>query len=167
MSYTTTSLQNMRARAVEDNKVTRKLINRFKKIRPQQLDKLFHDLHATEFKRIDCLECANCCKTISPSILDSDVRRMATALKIKQAELIEKYLVADTDNDFVFKNTPCPFLEADNRCIIYEARPKACREYPHTDRKRIYQILDLTVKNSKVCPAVFTITEKLKNSLPL
>ena len=46
--------------------------------------------------------------------------------------------------------------------MVYESRPKACREYPHTDRPRFYQILDLTLKNAEVCPAVFELIERLK-----
>jgi hypothetical protein len=50
--------------------------------------------------------------------------------------------------------------------MVYEDRPKACREYPHTDRKRMYQILNLTHKNCEVCPVVFAITDELsKNSI--
>ncbi|HYX06053.1 MAG TPA: hypothetical protein VE912_04900 [Bacteroidales bacterium] len=49
---------------------------------------------------------------------------------------------------------------------VYEDRPRACREYPHTDRKKFHQILNLTLKNSEVCPAVFMVIEKLKKEIP-
>ncbi|WP_332911960.1 YkgJ family cysteine cluster protein [Algoriphagus boritolerans] len=52
---------------------------------------------------------------------------------------------------------PCPFLGADNKCLVYEDRPKACREYPHTNRKNMLGILDLSLKNTLVCPAVSKI----------
>lgn len=164
MSYTSESLDGMQSRAIAGYKSTKKLMKQLGKLNPRKLDKLMLDLHTAEFRRIDCLECANCCKTISPSVIDSDVRRMAAALKMKVPELIDRYLIPDKDNDFVFNTLPCPFLEEDNRCMIYEARPRACREYPHTDRKRMYQILDLTARNTKVCPAVFKIIEGLKRS---
>ena len=35
----------------------------------------------------------------------------------------------------------CPFLGADNKCTIYEYRPKTCREYTCVDDKRITQEL--------------------------
>lgn len=167
MSYTNESMDGMQSRAIAAYKSTKKLMKQLGKLKPQKLDKLMLDLHVDEFRKIDCLECANCCKTISPSIFDSDVRRMAVALKIKVPDFIDKYLIPDKDNDFVFNETPCPFLEEDNRCVIYESRPRACREYPHTDRKRMYQILDLTARNTKVCPAVFNIVEKLKRKSAL
>jgi uncharacterized protein len=62
----------------------------------------------------------------------------------------------------VLKSSPCAFLGADNYCSIYEARPRACREYPHTNRKKMHQILDLTMRNTQVCPAVLQIVERLE-----
>jgi uncharacterized protein len=164
MSYTSESIERMRARAMVCYKSNKKLMKSLNQIKSQRLDKLIHELHISEFNKIECLECANCCKTISPSVFDSDIRRMATMLKIKVSVFIDRYLIPDKDNDFVFNATPCPFLNEDNRCIIYKARPKACRGYPHTDRKRMYQLLDLTARNSKVCPAVFNIVEQLKGT---
>jgi Fe-S-cluster containining protein len=81
---------------------------------------------------------------------------------MKQHEVVSAYLRIDEDNDYVFKTMPCPFLGADNYCSIYEDRPKACREYPHTDRKKFYQIHALTIKNAATCPAVFNLLERLK-----
>jgi hypothetical protein len=81
---------------------------------------------------------------------------------MKPGEFIDKYLRIDEDKDYVLTQAPCPFLGSDNYCSVYDARPNACREYPHTDRKRMEQILDLTYRNTIVCPAVLEITERLK-----
>lgn len=83
---------------------------------------------------------------------------------MKVPVFIDTYLYLDDEKDYVLKSSPCPFLGADNKCIVYENRPKACREYPHTDRKRMYQITDLTFKNTLVCPAVSQIVRKLDES---
>jgi Fe-S-cluster containining protein len=65
--------------------------------------------------------------------------------------------------DWVLNSSPCSFLNLeDNSCNIYEFRPKACREYPHTDRKNMTQIMSLTFRNTLVCPAVAEMTESLK-----
>ncbi len=135
---------------------------RLRKKKPRQLDDVVHRLHDEVFEEIDCLECANCCKSISPIVIDKDVERMAKHLKMKAVDVIDTYLQMDADNDYVFKETPCPFLMPDNYCMIYESRPRACREYPHTDRKRFYQILNITLKNTHYCPAVYEVTERLK-----
>ena len=80
---------------------------------------------------------------------------------MKPGEFTERYLRLDEDKDYVPNAIPCPFLQADNRCGIYEHRPAACREYPHTNRRKMHQILDLTLRNCMVCPAVLEITDKL------
>jgi len=130
----------------------------------EKSDNIVHDLHDKFSSKIDCLSCGNCCRTLGPRITDKDVERMAKALRLKPAEVINRYLRIDEDGDMVFRSMPCPFLRADNYCAIYENRPKACREYPHTDRKRFYQIYNLSIKNASTCPIVFEVLEELRKS---
>lgn len=140
-----------------------KLFKKLKRTKPKDLDKNVHQFHEEAFEHIDCLKCANCCKTTSPIFYQKDIERVAAALKMKPGDFIQKYLFMDEDGDFVLHSAPCPFLDSENYCLVYEARPTACREYPHTNRKRIHQILDLTMRNTMVCPAVLEIAEKLRN----
>jgi Fe-S-cluster containining protein len=132
---------------------------------PKNLDELFHEAHDEAFENIDCLTCANCCKTTSPIFYQRDIERAAKACRLKPGEFIEKYLRVDEDSDYVLRQAPCPFLDGENYCVIYEDRPNACREYPHTNRKKMQQILDLTFKNTLVCPAVLRITEEIKKKI--
>ena len=127
----------------------------------ESMDIVIHDLHDEVSDRVDCLKCANCCRSLGPRITDKDVERMSKSLRMKSVDVIKKYLRIDEDGDTVFQTMPCPFLGDDNYCAIYESRPKACREYPHTDRKRFYQIYQLSVKNAYTCPIVFEVLEKL------
>ncbi|MBC8266607.1 MAG: YkgJ family cysteine cluster protein [Flavobacteriales bacterium] len=138
---------------------------RLKKVKPKVLDKLIHPLHDEVFECTDCLKCANCCTTTGPLFTDKDISRIAKHLRIKPSEFVTKYLRLDEDRLYVLKSVPCVFLGADNYCSIYDARPKACREFPHTDRIKQHQLLNLTEKNAEVCPAVFSIIEKLKLTL--
>jgi Fe-S-cluster containining protein len=98
---------------------------------------------------------------------DKDIQRIAKHFKMKAQEFVTAYLRIDEDNDYVLQSLPCPFLGADNYCSIYEVRPKACREFPHTDRKKFHQISNLTLKNVAICPAAYNIVENMKNRLPL
>lgn len=152
---------------IEAAKSQRKAINSFfKKLKqrpPANLDQVFQEAHDEAFRKIDCLDCANCCKTTSPIFYDKDVERMAGHFKMKPADFFDQYLRIDEDGDQVLKSSPCPFLMDDNKCMAYDSRPKACREYPHTNRKRMHQILDLTAKNTRVCPAVAEIVESWRN----
>ncbi|MBX7204611.1 MAG: YkgJ family cysteine cluster protein [Bacteroidia bacterium] len=125
-----------------------------------EVDRFFHSRHEEVFAQFDCLQCANCCKTISPIITQKDMERLAKQLKISVSVFLQQYLFMDEDGDFVFKQTPCPFLGADNYCSVYNSRPDACREYPHTNRRKMKQILDLTYLNSLTCPAVWKMVER-------
>ncbi len=130
----------------------------------KKLDELFHAEHEKAFKRIDCLSCANCCKTTSPIFRDVDIKRIAKAQRTTEKNFITSYLHMDNEGDYVLNQAPCSFLDlGTNKCNIYDIRPLACREYPHTDRKNMHQILDLTQKNIDVCPAVVEIVEKIVN----
>ncbi len=151
---------NQQAKALK--KENRIFFDKLKRTKPKQLDDKFHELNDEVFEKIDCLTCANCCKTTSPIFYNKDIERLAKHLRMKPGDFIEKYLRIDEDKDYVLKQSPCTFLGVDNYCSVYDARPTACREYPHTDRKKMEQLLDLTFNNTLVCPAVLEITERLK-----
>lgn len=157
-------IERYKEKANNNAKENKAFITRLRKKKPKDLDRIVQNAHKETFKNIDCLQCANCCKSISPIIIDRDIDKIAKHLKMKRSEAIDLYFEIDEDNDYVFKETPCPFLMPDNYCMIYEVRPRACREYPHTDRKRFYQILNLTYRNSFVCPAVYEVIETLKEN---
>lgn len=150
-------LDGARGRLKANKKRLRKLAAR----PPRDLDDRFRDAHETVFAEVDCLACANCCKTTSPIFRDVDIERLAAHLRIKPAELVERHLHLDAEGDYVLNQAPCPFLGSDNYCSVYEARPRACREYPHTDRKHIHQILPLTLRNTLVCPAVSRVLDRV------
>jgi len=155
-------LNKLKVDAQNKSKENKAFLTRLKKKKPKDLDENAQDLHHQVFEYTNCLECANCCKSISPIVIDRDIDRLAKHLRIKPSAVIEQYLHLDEDGDYVFNETPCPFLMPDNYCMVYESRPRACREYPHTDRKRFFQISSLTYKNTFVCPAVFDVVEGLK-----
>lgn len=151
--------------AKDKHNENKKFFAKLRKKPPKKLDYLMQELHEEEFSRTDCLECANCCKTTGPLFTDKDVTRIAKHFKMKEQAFIAQFLKIDEDNDYVLQSVPCTFLGADNYCSIYEVRPKACREFPHTDRKKFQQISNLTLKNVAICPAAFTIVEEMKKRL--
>lgn len=160
-------LRDLPQKAQEKRVENKKYFSKLKKKPRKRLDLIMQELHEEEFANTDCLTCGNCCKTTSPIFTDKDISRISRTLKLKEASFVSQYLRRDEDDFMVLKEAPCPFLGSDNACFIYESRPKACREYPHTDRKRFIQITNLTIQNTEICPAAFNIVEKLKNRLPL
>lgn len=148
-------LQAFKAKAKLEKKETQRIFKSLKKRKPKVLDQQFHQAHEEVFSRIDCLSCANCCKTAGPRLLQSDIDRLAKHLRMKAGDFMDRYVRVDEDGDWVMKSLPCPFLGEDNYCSVYEARPKACKDYPHTDRNRIHQILSLTEKKCVLLPGGF------------
>ena len=158
-------LQKLLEQGKSNKKANKQFLKKLGRLKPSALDKAFHEQHEEAFNKIDCLDCANCCKTTSPIFRDVDIQRIAKHLRQKPGPFIDQYLHLDDDQDYVLNTAPCPFLGMDNKCSIYEVRPQACREYPHTDRKNMHQILDLTYRNTLVCPAVNDVVENLKKAL--
>jgi Fe-S-cluster containining protein len=161
------TIQELAKKASDKHTETKKYFIKLKKKKPKRLDLLVQDIHLEEFSRTDCLTCANCCKTTSPIFTEKDVKSISKYFNIKESQFIARYLKRDEDDFMVLNSAPCTFLDEDNSCSIYGVRPKACREYPHTNRKKFIQLTDLTLKNTEVCPAVFNIVEELKKKLPL
>lgn len=142
-----------------------RFFSQLKKKTPKNLDYIVQNIHDEAFEQIDCLQCANCCKTVGPLLTNNDIERISKHLRLKPSDFITKYLQIDEDKDYVFQSMPCPFLGADNYCLIYDVRPKACREYPHTDRKKIYQIDKITIKNTEFCPIAYKVVEEMKKEI--
>ena len=120
------------------------------------------DLHEEAFSKINCLDCGNCCKNHSPRFKTPDIKRIAKVLGMKEGQFVETYLRLDQEDDYVTKESPCPFLAEDNTCHIYEDRPSDCRRYPYTDEDVLIKRVQLTLKNALVCPATYVVLEKLK-----
>lgn len=159
-------LEKLPQRAAEKREENRRFLGKLRQRPPKKLDAVMAELHRDEFRRTDCLECGNCCRTTGPLFTQNDIGRIAGHLRMKPGAFVEKYLRTDEDGDQVLRELPCPFLGADNFCHIYEVRPRACREYPHTDRRKFHQIASLTLKNTAICPAAFRIVEEMKQRLP-
>jgi len=148
----------MAKKAGEKKKVYRRFLD---SARPAEVIKKLPGLHNEAFSKINCLDCANCCKNHSPTFKATDLKRISRFLGIKETQLIERYLQLDEDNDFVLQKSPCTFLNTDNTCSIYEVRPSDCARYPYTDEDVFIKRKSLTIANSVVCPAVHQILEKL------
>ncbi|MRI02266.1 YkgJ family cysteine cluster protein [Kriegella sp. EG-1] len=155
-------LEDLEKKAKEKQVENKKFFTKLKKKPPKNLDYVMQELHESEFEKTDCLNCANCCKTTGPLFTKADIQRIAKYLRLKPQNFIANYLRVDEEQDYVLQSVPCAFLDDQNYCTIYDVRPKACREFPHTDRKKFQQISNLTMKNVAICPAAFNIVEAMK-----
>jgi Fe-S-cluster containining protein len=151
-------LQNWEKKSGERQKIYKQYLLRAKK---NDVLKQLPDLHEAAFEKIDCLQCANCCKSYSPRFKTPDVKRISKHLRMRESDFIETYLKVDEEGDFVAKSTPCPFLGADNYCNIYDQRPSDCHRFPYTDEDVFIKRTVLTQKNSTFCPITYYVLEKL------
>lgn len=130
----------------------------------KQTDDLAFDLHEKVFKKVDCLQCANCCKTTPALVTRPDAKRIAKYLSIPPKTFIRKYLLEDVNGELMIARVPCTFLNEDNTCQIYDVRPQACREYPHTNQSGFSRRSKMNANNTIVCPAVYEIVKQLKKA---
>ena len=147
------------------HKATKQFFKTLKKVKSGELDRLFEINHIRFSNEIDCLQCGNCCRETGPLLKDRDINRLSKSLRMKSNQFIETYLQTDEEGDLIFKELPCPFIDDNNYCIVYEDRPSACREYPHTDRRNIRKYLKPTLENYRRCPIVYLTVEEIKKSL--
>ena len=148
-------------------KPNRKFLKKIAQHKGKRLDYFVEEIHEEVFEQVDCMQCANCCSSIPPIVNKTDQARIAKHLGMKVSDFQATYLTEDEDKDTVINQSPCPFLQADNVCLIYEVRPRACREYPHTDNRQFSQNFRIHAQNARYCPAVFHILERLKTSVPM
>ena len=151
-------LQNWQKKSSDNQKKYKQFLNRADK---NKVLKKLPVLNEEAFNKVNCLDCAACCKNYSPRFKTPDLKRIAKHLKLKEGEFIERYLVLDNEGDYVVRSKPCPFLGSDNYCSIYEVRPSDCARFPYTDEDIILKRQALTLKNSSFCPIVYFVLEKL------
>lgn len=119
-------------------------------------------------QHIDCTTCANCCRHSVVSVTKNDIEDIAAYLDTTPEAAASLYTVADSDAPAlrVLRNSgdACVFLDG-NLCMIYEARPKTCREFPHvaigchTLGSRRASI----DRWATLCPIVFNALEEYKH----
>ena len=125
------------------------------------LDGVAIKLNKQAFKRIDCLDCANCCKTMSPTYKKSDVKRISKHLGMTFQQFYDKYLEKE-GKDYMNKSLPCQFLKKDNKCGIYNVRPTDCSGFPHTQWKDFKLYISGThIQNFEYCPITMNVVARL------
>lgn len=144
------------------SETNQKLYDRFlKKAEVRKVMGKLENLHNEAFSKINCLDCAACCKNYSPRFKTPDIRRIAKHMKLKEGDFIETYLRLDEEGDYVVNTKPCPFLGSDNKCSVYDVRPSDCSRFPYTNEDVFIKRRALTLKNSTFCPIAVYVLEKL------
>ncbi|TAK45132.1 MAG: YkgJ family cysteine cluster protein [Saprospiraceae bacterium] len=156
-----TLIQDWQRRKEKSNAGNKQIVKRLIRRKGKDLDALASEVHDRVFLKINCLDCANCCTSIPPIVTKADAARIARKFGMKPTQFERTYLLEDEDGDTVMNSSPCPFLLTNNECMIYDIRPKACRQFPHTSNLDFSKNMNLHAMNATVCPAVFHILREL------
>lgn len=160
------NLRSFRQKVRFNKKRLRTFLNRIEKNPPKGLDNLTKALEPEVWKEVDCLSCANCCKTMSPTFTKTDIKRIARHFGQSPEAFTRQWLRKDRDGDIINKAEPCQFLNlGDNKCSIYEIRPLDCSGFPHLPKRKMLDYIHVHKQNIELCPATYKLVEKMEERL--
>jgi Fe-S-cluster containining protein len=160
------NLRLFKKKVAENKSAFRRFLTKIENNPPRRLDMLAVAADLEMWKQTDCLSCANCCKTMSPTYTKGDMLRIATHIGMTTEQFQKKYLRKDRQGDWINKTQPCQFLNLnDNKCSIYEVRPRDCAGFPHHTRKRMVDYMHVFKQNIEFCPATYRVVEIMRNKL--
>lgn len=135
----------------------KKFLKKFDKKYVRGIQKYIDEADAQTWAETDCLECANCCKVMTPTFTPADLKRISAHFNMSEKDFYDKWLETDADNgDKVNRIQPCQFLDLKtNKCNIYEIRPEDCATFPHFKRKPFADFNHIHDQNIEYCPATF------------
>jgi len=156
------NLRSFRSRVRHRRSGFTKFLNQLIKKPPRGLDNLVAQAETQVWREVDCLSCGNCCREMSPTYTNKDIRRIAYHSRLSPAEFKKKWLRRDKNGDWLNKSTPCQFFDVEtNRCGIYAIRPADCAGFPHLTKKKMVEYMHVHKQNINVCPATFKMVEKM------
>ncbi len=119
-------------------------------------------------QRVDCTACANCCRHSVVPVNVAEIDAIAQYLGITQDAVTRLYTVPDPDASTlrILHASPdgCVFLDG-NLCMVYGARPKACRDFPHVavGSHTLGGRPASLARWATLCPIIFNALEEYKH----
>lgn len=161
----TTIIATYKRRMQKNKTALKSFITRLqKKLTPKQSREIIA-LSDTVWQEIACLDCANCCKVMTPTYTKKDIKRIAQYFKMTELQFKTTYLTYDKKSkEWMNNTTPCKFLNLENNyCTIYDIRPDDCRKFPHHHKSPLKDYMHVHHQNIAYCPATYLWMEKVKN----
>lgn len=160
------NLRSFRNKVNKNKTVFKRFLNKLLKEQPRGLDTIAAQTDKEVWQEVDCLSCANCCKTMSPTYTAADIKRISAHFEMTPDEFKKKWLRKDRGGDWLNKTEPCQFLNLENNyCAIYEIRPKDCAGFPHHTKRRMVDYMHVYKQNVEYCPATYKLVEKMMDKL--
>ena len=163
----TVNLRSFKQRVRHRKRTMRTFLTKLEKNPPKGLDKMTAAVEKEVWKEVDCLTCANCCKTMSPTYTPKDIKRIAAHFEMTPVEFKKKWLYKERGTgDWLNTQQPCQFLDLnDNKCSIYEIRPVDCSGFPHLPKKKMVEYMHVHYQNLEYCPATYKMVEKMMTNM--
>jgi uncharacterized protein len=166
MINTTVNIRTFRNLVSRNKKRLRSFLTRIEKKDAKNLHLVTLEANELSWAKTDCMDCANCCKTMSPTYTQRDIIRIAKFLGMTVRAFKEKWLYKDRTGDWLNKSKPCQFLDIKtNLCGIYEVRPGDCAGFPHHGTKKIKDYLHVYKQNVEFCPATYRLVEFMEEGI--
>lgn len=161
------NLRLFKQRVQHRKKAYKKFLTHLVNNPPKQLDDIVSIVEKDVWQEVNCLSCANCCKTMTPTYTPKDMRRISAHLNMTVREFKDKWLYKQRGTgDWLNKNTPCQFLNLKtNMCSIYEVRPADCAGFPHLPKRKMINYMHVHKQNLEYCPATYRMVEKIMEKL--
>lgn len=158
------NLRSFKIKVAKNKSTFKRFLTKLEKNPPILLDAMANEIDKEVWQEIDCLSCANCCKTMTPTFTPKDIKRIAIHFEIKPIEFKRKWLYQHkNDTDWINTSQPCQFLNTQNNmCSVYEVRPADCAGFPHLTKKKMPLYIDVHKQNLQYCPATYKMVEKLR-----
>ena len=157
------NLRSFRQKVRHNKKSLKSFLSRIGKNPPRGLDKITARVEKEVWKEVDCLSCANCCKTMSPTYTKADIKRIAKHFSQTPEAFRKQWLRKDRSGDLLNKTEPCQFLNlTDNKCSIYAIRPLDCSGFPHLAKKKMVDYMHVHKQNIEYCPATYKMVERMQ-----
>ena len=156
------NLRSFKKKAQLDKRKMRRFLTKLEKNAPRGIEKMTATIEKEVWKEMDCLSCANCCKTMTPTFTTADLKRISAHFGQTPDEFKAKWLYKERGSgDWMNKKEPCQFLNLkDNKCSIYAIRPADCAGFPHLPKK-MKDFVHVHKQNVEYCPATHRMVEKM------
>jgi len=157
------NLRSFRQKARHNKRRMRRYLTKLENNKTRGLNKKIEVLEKEVWKETDCLTCANCCRTMTPTYTPRDLKRISKHFGMTVDAFKKKWLRRDrgADRDWMNKTEPCQFLDLKtNMCSIYAIRPADCAGFPHMSKK-FADFAHVHKQNVEWCPATYRLVDKM------
>jgi Fe-S-cluster containining protein len=132
-------------------------------------DRLFRQIARAVEEQIDCKACANCCRETRVNVAPTEIDTLARYLNLPREQVVKEYTTTDPeDRETILRHSGdgCVFLDG-NLCLVYEARPRACREFPYlaSHERSLGGRMPSVCRHACICPIVYNTLQAYKHAV--